>query len=219
MSSEPTAFLYPFIDADERHSATLLGDLAASARSKIAESHDLRATALQRSTGDLQRAGQAMAERFRRGGRLFTFGNGGSATDAEATAALFRHPPRGRSLPAVSLVDDPAILTALANDVGYELVFTRQLIAHARPGDIAMGFSTSGGSVNVLRAFEESTRRNLLTLGLAGYDGGAMATSVAVDHCLVVPSDSIHRIQETQQALVLESWSIVQRCLGEAADR
>jgi len=218
MSSEPTAFLYPFIDADERHSATLLTDLAASARSKIAESHDLRAMTLQQSAGDLRRAGEAMTERFRRGGRLFTFGNGGSATDAEATAVLFRRPPHGRSLPAVSLVDDGAILTALANDVGYELVFTRQLIAHARPGDIAMGFSTSGGSVNVLRAFEESTRRNLLTLGLAGYDGGAMATSVAVDHCLVVPSDSIHRIQETQQALVLELWSIVQRCLGEAAD-
>jgi D-sedoheptulose 7-phosphate isomerase len=219
MSSEPTAFLYPFIDADERDSATLLSDLAASARSKIAESHDVRAMSLECSAGDLQRAGGAMAERFRRGGRLFTFGNGGSATDAEATAALFRHPPRGRSLPAASLVDDPAILTALANDVGYELVFTRQLIAHARPDDIAMGFSTSGGSVNVLRAFEESTRRNLLTLGLAGYDGGAMAASVAVEHCLVVHSDSVHRIQETQDALVLELWSIVQQSLGEEPGR
>ena len=219
MSSEPTSFLYPFIDADERDSVTLLTDLAASARSKIAESHDLRAKTLERSAGDLQRAGEAMAGRFRRGGRLFTFGNGGSATDAEATAALFRHPPHGRSLPALSLADDSAILTALANDVGYELVFARQLIAHARPGDIAMGFSTSGGSVNVLTAFDESTRRNLLTLGLAGYDGGAMATSVAVEHRLVVPSDSVHRIQETQDALVFELWSIVQRCLGAAADR
>ena len=218
MNSEPTAFLYPFIDADERDSTTLLSDLAASARSKIADSHALRAVTIERGAGDLQRTGEAIAGRFRRGGRLFTFGNGGSATDAEAAATLFRHPPHGRSLPALSLVDDLAILTALANDVGYELVFSRQLIAHARPGDIAMGFSTSGGSVNVLRAFEESSRRDLLTVGLAGYDGGAMATSDAVEHCLVVPSDSVHRIQETQEALVLELWSIVQRYLGGEPD-
>ena len=101
-----------------------------------------------------------MAERFRGGGRLFAFGNGGSATDAEGAVELFAEPAVGRRpLPALSLVDDRAVLTALANDVGFELVFSRQLIAHARPGDIAVGFSTSGDSVNVLRAFEEAPRR------------------------------------------------------------
>jgi D-sedoheptulose 7-phosphate isomerase len=156
-----------------------------------------------------------MAHRFQHGGRLFTFGNGGSATDAEGAAELFRRPPGGRSLPAMSLVDDRAVLTALANDVGFDLVFARQIIAHARPGDIAMGFSTSGDSRNVLRALEEAARRRLLTVGLSGYEGGAMASSDLVDECLVVSSDSVHRIQEAQDALVLELWSVVQRCLQE----
>ena len=156
-----------------------------------------------------------MASRFRSGGRLFTFGNGGSATDAEGTAQLFRQPPRGHALPALSLVDDRAVLTALANDVGYELVFSRQIIAHARPGDIAVGFSTSGDSVNMLRAFEEAARRGLLTVGLCGYERAAMARSDAVHHCLVVASESVHRIQEAQDALMLELWSIVQRHLQE----
>jgi len=156
-----------------------------------------------------------MAHRFRHGGRLFTFGNGGSATDAEGTAELFRDPARGRGVPAMSLVDDRAVLTALANDVGFDLVFSRQIIAHARPGDVAMGFSTSGDSVNVIRAFDEAARRGLLTIGLSGYDGGAMAVSEVVDHCLVVGSESVHRIQEAQDALVLELWSVVQRCLDQ----
>jgi D-sedoheptulose 7-phosphate isomerase len=115
----------------------------------------------------------------------------------------------------MSLVDDRAVLTALANDVGFDLVFARQIIAHARPGDIAMGFSTSGDSRNVLSALEEAARRRLLTVGLSGYEGGAMASSDLVDECLVVSSDSVHRIQEAQDALVLELWSVVQRCLQE----
>jgi D-sedoheptulose 7-phosphate isomerase len=213
--SEPTGFLYPFIEADERDSDALLAELAASATSKIGQSRDLRATTLERSAEELRCTGEAMARCFRRGGRLFTFGNGGSATDAEATAALFRRPPGGRSLAALSLVDDRAIVTALANDVGFDLVFSRQLIAHARAGDIAMGFSTSGGSVNVLRAFEEANRRGLLTVGLCGYDGGAMATAGSIEHCLVVSSASVHRIQEAQDAMVLALWSIVQRTLDE----
>jgi D-sedoheptulose 7-phosphate isomerase len=175
----------------------------------------LRVAALEGNAEELEQAGAAMARSFANGGRLFTFGNGGSATDADATVDLFRDPPRGRSLPARSLVDDPAVLTALANDVGYELVFSRQIIAHARPGDIAVGFSTSGDSVNMLRAFEEAARRGLLTVGLCGYERAAMARSDAVHHCLVVPSESVHRIQEAQDALMLELWSIVQRHLEE----
>ncbi len=110
----------------------------------------------------------------------------------------------------MSLVDDRAVLTALANDVGFDLVFSRQLIAHARSGDIAVGFSTSGDSVNVLRGLEEASQRGLLTIGFCGYSGGAMAASAAVAHCLVVRSESVHRIQEAQNALMLELWSMVQ---------
>ncbi len=212
---EPTGFLYPFIDRDERDAAGLLMDLAGSARAKLAESRSLQATTLVSCATQLRRASEAMAHRFRHGGRLFTFGNGGSATDAEGAASLFASPPRGRPVPAMSLVDDQAVVTALANDVGFELVFSRQLIAHARPGDVALGFSTSGSSVNVLRALDEAGRRGLLTVATCGYDGGDMATNPAVAHCLVVRSDSVHRIQEAQGALVVALWSGVQTCLEE----
>ncbi len=119
---------------------------------------------------------------------------GGCSRSATAAAPPTPRPPpicsdvrrSGRALPARSLVEDQAVLTALANDVGFELVFSRQLIAHARPGDMAIGFSTSGGSVNVIRAFEEARRRGLLTVASCGYDGGAMAASDDIDHCLVV---------------------------------
>jgi D-sedoheptulose 7-phosphate isomerase len=216
VSSEPTGFLYPFIEADERDSAALLTELTHSARAKMADSDALRTATVARCRDQLDAAGAAMADRFDRGGRLFAFGNGGSATDAEGTVSLFRHPPHGRALPALSLVDDPAVLTALSNDVGFELVFSRQIIAHGQGGDIAVGFSTSGGSRNMLSAFEEASRRGLLTIGLCGYEGAAMATSDAVHHCLVVGSESVHRIQEAQDALLFELWSTVQQCLGAA---
>ena len=215
MSTEPTGFLYPFIDADERDATALLVDLAASARAKIADSASVRARALGECRPVLAAAAAAMADRFRHGGRLFAFGNGGSATDADAAVDLFRAPAAGRALAAVSLVDDRAVLTALANDVGFDLVFSRQLIAHARAVDIAAGFSTSGNSANVLVALDEAHRRGLLTIGLCGYDGGAMAGTDAVDHCLVVRSDSVHRIQEAQAALLLALWSAVQHNLDE----
>jgi D-sedoheptulose 7-phosphate isomerase len=213
MADEPTDFLYPFIEADERDASALVIDLATSARGKMAESKGLRTAVIDGCSGSVERAGEAMAHRFLHGGRLFTFGNGGSATDAEATVELFRCPPYGRSLAAMSLVDDRAVLTALANDVGFELVFSRQIIAHARPGDIGLGFSTSGDSANVLLALEEARSRRLLTIGLSGYEGGAMAASGSVDHCFVVPSDSVHRIQEAQEALTFALWSVVQRYL------
>ncbi|MCU1494955.1 MAG: gmhA [Acidimicrobiaceae bacterium] len=219
MSSEPTSFLYPFIEGDERDASSLVADLAASARAKMADSRALRVATLERCADSLARAAEAMADRFARGGRLFAFGNGGSATDAAGTVELFRSPPGGRSLPAISLADDRAVLTALANDIGIDVVFSRQLIAHARAGDIAVGFSTSGDSVNVLRAFEEAWRRQVLTIGLCGYEGGAMAASEAVEHCLVVRSDSVHRIQEAQDALMLRLWSTVQRCMDQGGTR
>ncbi|HEX3461718.1 MAG TPA: SIS domain-containing protein [Acidimicrobiales bacterium] len=213
----PTGFLYPVIDADERDASSLVADLAASARGKMETSRSLRVATLERCGAEVERAAAAMADRFRHGGRLFAFGNGGSATDAEGTVDLFRNPPYGRALAAMSLVDDRAVLTALANDVGFELVFSRQIIAHAQPGDMVIGFSTSGDSVNLLEAFAEASKRDLLTIGLSGYEGGAMADGRRVEHCLVVRSDSVHRIQEAQDALVLQLWATVQRCLGEGS--
>jgi D-sedoheptulose 7-phosphate isomerase len=215
MSSEPTGFLYPFIEAEERDSSTLVADLALSAQAKIADSRSLRTATLERCSDLLLQAGRAMADCFLSGGRLFAFGNGGSATDADGAVDLFLGPPHGRALPAMSLVEDRAVLTALSNDVGFELVFSRQIIAHGHAGDIAVGFSTSGDSVNMLRAFEEASARELLTIGFCGYEGAAMAVSDAVQHCLVVRSDSVHRIQEAQDALLFELWSTVQRSMDE----
>jgi len=214
MSSEPTSFLYPFIESEERDSAGLMVDLATSAEEKIRQSRSLRASTLERYSNELSAAANGMAQRFSAGGRLFAFGNGGSATDAEGTVDLFCRPSGGQPLPALSLVDDRAVLTALANDVGFELVFSRQIIAHAEEGDIAIGFSTSGDSVNVLRGLEEAARRDLLTIGFCGNRGGAMAASRDLVHCLVVDSDSVHRIQEAQNALTLRLWELVQQRLN-----
>jgi D-sedoheptulose 7-phosphate isomerase len=211
---EPTGFLYPFIEAEERDAGSLMTELVMSARAKMQESASLRASTLERCEDQVERTAVAMADRFARGGRLFSFGNGGSATDAQGAAELFRHPPHGTPLPALSLVDDQAVLTALANDVGFELVFSRQLIAHAGELDIAVGFSTSGDSVDMLRAFDEAARRGLLTVGLCGYEGSGMAVSDAVHHCLVVRSESVHRIQEVQDALTFALWESVQSHLS-----
>lgn len=217
--SEPTGFLYPYLEEAAEDADRLVEVLVASARAKMAESAELRASTEDRCAPVLEAAGAAMAGRFLTGGRLLTFGNGGSATDAQGAVDLFRDPPWGRPLPAVCLVDDQAVLTALANDVGYDLVFSRQLLADARPEDVACGFSTSGSSANVLAAFAEARRRGLLTVGLSGYDGGPMAASGDVDHCLVVRSQSVHRIQEVQDALLAALWAATQRALegqGEA---
>jgi D-sedoheptulose 7-phosphate isomerase len=212
-----TDFLYPFIEADERDAGPLLVDLATSAEAKAAESSRLRAATFEACDTELDLIATSMAARFASGGRLFTFGNGGSSTDAAIMATLFARPPAGPPLPARSLVADQAVVTALGNDVGFELVFSRQLIAYAHPGDMAIGLSTSGNSVNVITAFAEAHRRQLLTVGLAGYEGGQMGVCDDLDHCLTVRADSIHRIQETQAALGFELWRRVQATLARLA--
>ena len=215
--SDQTDFLYPFIEGDETDAPSLLADLARSAQGKWSESQGLRQRTLAECEAGIRQIARLMTERFRAGGRLFTFGNGGSATDAEGVAHLYTCPPSGKPLPARSLVEDQAVLTALSNDVGFENVFSRQLIAHGRAGDIAMGFSTSGNSENLMVAFGEAHRRGMLTVGMSGYDGGRMAVDPRVQHCLVARSQSVHRIQEAQSALIHALWSAVQDELKEQA--
>lgn len=214
--SEGTDFLYPFIEAGERDAGALLLDLAQSARGKAVTSAMLRQVTLEQSAAAVEQAAAEMSDRFARGGRLFAFGNGGSSTDAASLAALFIQPPWGQPLPARNLVDDSAVLTALGNDVGFDLVFARQLIAHAGADDIAIGLSTSGNSRNLLIAFSEAAKRGLLTIGIAGYSGGDMARSPHVQHCLVVNADSVHRIQETQAALGFALWKETQARMSNA---
>jgi D-sedoheptulose 7-phosphate isomerase len=211
---EPTNFLYPFLDvADAPNSESLLADLAASAQAKAAESVALRRSTLDANAEPLNGAATEMARRFAAGGRMFTFGNGGSCTDSTTLAGLFARPPigeLGKSLPAWSLAADQAILTALGNDVGFDLIFARQLIARAKAGDIAIAMSTSGNSSNLLAALAEARQRGLYTVGFAGYDGGAFADNPNVDICFIVRSQSVHRIQEAQALLGYQLWLAVQ---------
>jgi len=209
MTDEPTNFLYPFIDAQEDDPKSLLADLAASAQAKAAESVSLRRSTLDANAELIASAAAEMARRFSGGGRLFTFGNGGSCTDCTTLARLFAQPPLGNPLPAWSLTADQAIMTALGNDVGFELVFARQLIARGQAGDIAIAMSTSGSSANVMAALKEARRRGMYTVGFAGYDGGAFAKSPDVDACFVVRSQSVHRIQESQALLGYRLWLAV----------
>ncbi|MGH3633942.1 D-sedoheptulose-7-phosphate isomerase [Mycobacterium sp.] len=215
MTEEPTDFLYPFIDAQEEDPESVLADLTASAQAKAAESLTLRRTTLEANAELLGRAAGEMTCRFAAGGRLFTFGNGGSCTDSQMFAAMFARPPLGRPLPAWSLTDDPSILTALGNDVGYELVFSRQLIARAKAGDIAMAISTSGNSPNLITALAEARNRGMYTIGFAGYEGGAFAGNADVDACFIVRSQSVHRIQESQSLLGYELWLAVHELLDK----
>jgi D-sedoheptulose 7-phosphate isomerase len=205
-----TGFLYPFLDASESGPQQLLTDLAASAAAKIAQSRALQRQCVDQFAAELSTAATAIATRCAAGGRIYTFGNGGSSTDATTVAALFAAPPRGRGLPAYCLSDDQAILTALGNDVGFDLVFARQLMACGRPGDVVIAMSTSGCSEDLVVAVREAHRRGMLTIAFAGYDGGRLAEIAEVDHCFTIPAQSVHRIQEAQAFLAWHLWSAVQ---------
>ena len=214
-----TDFLYPFIEADERDATPLLADLARSAQGKWEQSTTLREETLARCDEQLRTVARAMAERFSGGGQLFTFGNGGSATDADGVPPLITNPPCAQPLPARSLAADQAVLTALSNDISLAAVFSRPLIPSGRAADIAFATSTRGQPENLLMAFAEARKRGMLTVGLAGYDGGRMAVSEDLEHCLVVRSDSVHRIQESQTSVAQALWALVQEEIANQTRR
>jgi D-sedoheptulose 7-phosphate isomerase len=196
-----SAFLYPFLDQREDDLGAVLADVAASARIKAADAGALRERTLREHGGDVLAAAHRLRACFDAGGRLLALGNGGSATDAMDAVADFRRPPPARrwpARPALDLTEDPAILTAIANDVGVEAIFARQVIAHGRRGDALLALSTSGGSANVLAALAQARKRGLLTIALVGYDGGRIAAEALADHVIVAPSEYIPRIQEAQ---------------------
>ncbi len=188
---------------------SVLAQVRQSTVAKAREITELRADVLRRDGERLVACAEQLAERFAAGGRLLAFGNGGSATDAQDLVSLFLSPADdSRPLPAISLTNDIAVITALSNDVGFDVVFARQVAAFGRSTDIAVGLSTSGNSPNLLRAFDEASRRGLLTVGIAGYDGGKMAELDSVDHLFVVPSPSVHRIQEAQTTIYHTLWEL-----------
>lgn len=212
--AESIQTLYPFLYAqEERHVDAVLDEVTRSTAEKATEIVKLRRAVVERETTRLAECAAAMAASFSEGGRLFAFGNGGSSTDAQDVVTTFLNPPYGQPLPALSLTSDIAVVTALSNDVDFEVIFARQLAAWGRAADVAVGLSTSGGSANVMRAFDEASRRGMLTVGFAGYEGGKMAEADTVDHLFVVPSASVHRIQEAQTTIYHLLWELTQRAL------
>ena len=199
--SEYDRLFYPFLfEGGKASIEEVLAQVRHSTIEKCREVIDLRRATLHRSSEQIVAAGRTMARAFANGATLLAFGNGGSTTDAQDMVTELLNPPfpDWLSLPAIALTNDIAVVTAVANDVGFDNVFARQIIAFGRAGDIALGISTSGNSSNVLVAFEQAKKQGLLTIGLAGYDGGKMMHSPAVDFCINVPSDHIPRIQEAQ---------------------
>ena len=197
--SGASSFLYPFLAEAETDLGAVIADVTESVRMKAAEIARLRRQTLTDNGDALVAAGDALRACFSAGGRLLAFGNGGSATDAMDVVADFRSAPQGwPARPALDLTEDPAILTALANDVGAEVLFQRQIIAYGRAGDAVLALSTSGGSANIILALDEARRRRLVTIALVGYDGGRIAAGKLADHVIVTRSQHIPRIQEAQ---------------------
>jgi D-sedoheptulose 7-phosphate isomerase len=195
-------FLYPFLGRQKQDTTDTVAEVAASIRIKVEDDALLRARVAREESNHIAGAAMAIGERIRLGGKLLLFGNGGSATDANDWAIDCVRPPRGyRPIPAISLATEAATLTAIANDVGLENTFLRQLVAHAGRDDVAVAISTSGGSHNVVAALEEARKRGLMTVALLGYDGGEIVRRALADVSIVVRSDYIPRIQEVQASI------------------
>jgi D-sedoheptulose 7-phosphate isomerase len=205
-----SSFLYPFLSEAEHDLDAVLADVGDSVLAKAAEAGALRAQTLGDGRAAIQDAARSLRACFDGGGKLLALGNGGSATDAmDAVADLRRPPPALPPRPAIDLAEDPSILTAVANDVGVEAMFARQVIAYGRPGDALLAFSTSGGSENVLAALGQARREGLVTIAFVGYDGGRIAAEGLADHVVVTHSEHIPRIQEAQAS----AWHVLRELL------
>jgi D-sedoheptulose 7-phosphate isomerase len=209
------ASLYPFLYSDTSDVPAVLAEVRRSTEDKAGEIVALRQRVLERYAEQIAACANRMAASFDAGGRLFAFGNGGSSTDAQDAASAFLHPSGGgRPLPALCLTGDVAVVTALSNDIGFDVIFARQIAAFGRAGDIAVGLSTSGNSANLLAGFAEASRRGLLTIGLSGSEGGKMAEVETIDFLFTIPSSSVHRIQEAQTTIYHVLWELTQQALS-----
>ncbi|MDQ2873272.1 MAG: SIS domain-containing protein [Candidatus Eremiobacteraeota bacterium] len=194
-----SSFLYPYLGSAQQSLDALERDVAASIVDKASDAERLRDELVLNASQQIAEVTHVIGQRLDAGGRLLLFGNGGSATDANDWALDCILPSVDAPvIPAISFSQEPATITAIANDVGTDVVFQRQLIAHARPNDVAIALSTSGGSRNIIAALEEARKRGLTTVALLGYDGGEIARRGLVDSAIVVHCDYIPRIQEAQ---------------------
>ena len=219
-SRELYPFLYDRVPADETALAAVVEEARQSTLLKCSDVITLRHRIQSEYQDQLIDAAEQMARRFAAGGVLLAMGNGGSATDANDAAADCLCPPLPgwRALPALDLTGDVATLTAVANDVGYEKVFLRQVIAFATRDDIAIGFSTSGNSASVLEGLAEARRRGLLTIAVSGNDGGAMARPGTADFCFIARAEHVPRIQEGHATIWHALLDLVQAHLEHPAE-
>ena len=182
---------------------------------KARESADVKEQFFRAEADRIEALVRAVAARFSDGGRLYVMGNGGSATDAQHISLEFFHPiiEKRKALSAIALTADQALLTAISNDRDFAKIFADQLRVLARPGDMALAVSTSGKSPNLVQALETARELGLLTIAFTGKDGGRLPD--LAEYCFVVPSFSIHRIQETHVTLYHIVWDLVHVALGE----
>ena len=193
------SFLYPFLGGAKQDTNALIGEVSESIIAKALEDEELREIVVARDSSQMLAAAVAIRQRLELGGKIITLGNGGSATDANDLMLDCVSPPNGLTpIPAISLSLEPANITAIANDVGTELIFVRQLIAQAKTQDVVVAISTSGGSRNLILALEEARKRKLLTVALLGRDGGEVMARELADFAFIVPSEHIPRVQEIQ---------------------
>ena len=182
---------------------------------KCGESVEMKHKFFTQYADQIEAMAKDMADRFSRGRKLLTMGNGGSLCDALHFAVEFTHPiiEKRKAFPVIPLMTDIATITAVGNDIDYARIFVNQLRVLAQPGDMALAVSTSGKSANLIYALEEASKREMLTIAWAGKDGGRFPE--IADYCFVVPSYSIHRIQEVHATLVHIAWDLIHIALGE----
>ena len=211
--------LYPMLSPQPAAGDDLVLELARAPIEKSAESNRLRLELLDEFGDEIVQTADEMAAAFQKGGRLLALGNGGSATSAADMVTEMLAPSGGhRPIPALCLTNDIAVVTGIGNDVGFGDVFVRQIIALGRPDDVVLAVSTSGNSENLVRGLGEARRRGMSTIAICGYDGGRLAREQVTDHCFIVRSSSVHRIQEVQMTLYHLLTALVQRALeGEPA--
>ena len=212
------AFLYPFLAKDGRESGRdgedaserLIADVRGSIKRKAREISQLREQTLGEGAQALIGAAGELRERLDAGAMVLALGNGGSATDAMDAVADLRGPPYAwPARRAIDLSEDPAIVTAIANDIGVDAVFRRQVIAHGRAGDVLLAFSTSGGSANVIEALAQAHDMGMTTVAMVGYDGGEIVARGLADHVVVTRSQHIPRIQEAQAS----AWHVLRELI------
>jgi D-sedoheptulose 7-phosphate isomerase len=209
--------LYPFLHGQRQEAGAFDAALLESVRQKADHNRAVLERFFADHTGEVVEVAKAIATVYRRAGRMFCMGNGGSACDAAHFAVEFIHPvTAGRpALPAVNLTTDVTMITAIGNDVGFAQIFRRQIIAQATVGDGLIGFSTRGNSETLIKAFDKAKEMSMTTVALVGQTGGKAKAAKSVEQCLVVEDARIHRVQECHVLIYHILWDLVHTLLAD----